>query len=74
MPLGALPCCWAHLVGVLGWVNLYLEPITLINTYLALFTAIGGQDRMDGRVVPTTFMIKPRHLPAHSYLSCQLEI
>jgi hypothetical protein len=25
-------------------------------------------------VVPTTFMIKPRHLPAHSYLSCQLEI
>ena len=26
------------------------------------------------RVVPTTFMIKPRHLPAHSYLSCQLKI
>ena len=48
MPLGALPRCWAHLVGVLGRVNLYLEPITLINTYLALFTAIGGRDRMDG--------------------------
>ena len=34
-------------MGVLGQVNLYLGLITLINTYLALFAAIGGQDGVD---------------------------
>ena len=47
MALGALPRCWAHLVGLLAQVKLYLELITLIQTYSTLFIAIGGRDGMD---------------------------
>ena len=47
MALRALPRCWAHLVGLLAQVTLYLELITLIQTYSTLFIAIGGRDGMD---------------------------
>ena len=45
---------------------------TLATFYCAISQWIWGLSQM--RVVPTTFMIKPRHLPAHSYLFSQLEI
>jgi hypothetical protein len=45
--LGALPCCWAHLAGVLGREKMYLGSSILINIYRAPSAAIGGQDGMD---------------------------
>jgi hypothetical protein len=37
--------CWVQLVGALGRVKMYLGLIILLNTYSALFAAIGGRDR-----------------------------
>jgi hypothetical protein len=38
---------WAHLGADLNGVKQYLGSITLIKTYPALFSAIGGRDGMD---------------------------
>jgi hypothetical protein len=47
VPIGLGVSCWAQLVGVLGRVIMYLGFIILLNTYSALFAAIGARDGMD---------------------------
>jgi 2-keto-3-deoxy-L-rhamnonate aldolase RhmA len=53
---------------------------TISIDFIVELPASGGYDviMVDvdsvGRVVPTTFMIKPKQLPAQSCISCQLEI
>ena len=47
MALQVLPCCWAHLAGVLGGEKMYLGSRIIIKINPALSLAIGGRDGMD---------------------------
>ena len=62
MAFGALPCYWAHLVGVLGGVKLHSKSIIIMIIYPALTLVIGGRDGMDcSRCVWMTYSIYRIH-------------
>ena len=62
MPIGLRVSCWVQLVGALGRVEMYLGLIILLNTYSALFAAIGGRDRVDAGRMTLPFWEASPHI------------